>query len=210
MLDDALMYTSILSPLPGLLIGQRHWRSYTVLLRIILLVMTLSFVSDIAMITLLFSNAHNLPVANIYGLLEGLLLSYFFYKRLPTFHFFIAIAVVLFVAAYLADTIFITQLIEFNAYSRTFEAAIMIFFSTLFFYTIFQNETDIFIDKSAEFWVVVGILVYFSGAFFSFLLSTDILSLSPDRFYSSWILHNVSNILKNVIFTAGLWRAKPN
>ncbi|MCD9015897.1 hypothetical protein [Parachryseolinea silvisoli] len=210
MLDDVLMYGSIFSPLPGLLIGQRHWRAYATIIRTILFVVLLSFLSDVVMLALLMNSIPNMPVANIYGLTEGLLFSYFFYLRLTPYRKFIVSIAVIFALLYLADVILVTHLMSFNAYSRTLEAGIMILFSTLYFYSIFQNETDIFIDKSSEFWIVVGILFYFSGAFFSFLLSTDILSLSPDRFYSSWILHNISNIIKNIIFTAALWKAVPN
>jgi hypothetical protein len=210
MLGTVLMYGSIFSPLPCLLIGWRYWPTASISIRTILLIITLSFSSDIIMVTLLHFKIKNLPVANVYGLLEGLLFLFFFYQKLPDYRSAIRIASILFLLLYLADIIFITELVVFNAYSRTLEAAMLIILSVLFFLTLFQKETDIFIDNNAEFWIVVGVLVYFSGAFFSFLLSTDILSVSPDRFYSSWILHNVSNLIKNIIFAISLWKARPN
>jgi len=209
MLGTVLMYISIFSPLPGLLIGWRFARSYSGNIRIILMMIALSFLSDMVMRGLsLIGVKNNLPVAHLYGLLEGYLLLTFFYHKLSKYRLVIIISGLIFIISYIIDATFISKLVTFNTFSRTLEAGIMIILSVLYFFDIYQNETDIFIDKNPEFWLVTGILIYFSGAFFSFLLSSEILSQSPERFYSSWILHNVSNIVKNFIFFFALWKAR--
>jgi hypothetical protein len=74
------------------------------------------------------------------------------------------------------------------------------------FYQFYKEENDIFIDQSPLFWMNIAILTYFSGAFFSFILSKEILS-GP----LPWMLHNVCNALKNILFSIALWKIRrPN
>jgi hypothetical protein len=149
-----------------------------------------------------------IPIIQVYGLLEIILLVRFFSLHLPSYRQTITYALYGIVAFYLIDIFLITGIKQFNAYSKSGEAALMIALCVLYFYKIFKDETDIFIDSNPPFWFVIGILVYFSGAFFSFLLSTDILSTSPDWFYGSWVLHNSVNTVKNIIFTFALWQLR--
>jgi|GEM_PF-1260430 hypothetical protein len=92
---------------------------------------------------------------------------------------------------------------NFFSISLTIKCLIFIILSLLYFYQIYINEEDIFKRKAPEFSYNVGLLIYFSLAFFPFFLSTELMSGLFD--YSLWYVHNIGNIMKNIIFAIGLW-----
>jgi hypothetical protein len=203
-----LMYGSILSPLLpiGVVLATRKRLNRTFLLLLYLILLALT--SDIVNTILALQKINNLPIAHVYGLLEGLFLIFFFSLILqlskPVFVSLFSGYGIL----YILNSIFNESIYTFNAYSRSAEALLMLILSVFALHIFYIREDDIFIEKSPEFWAIIAILFYFSGALFSFLLSTDMLSQSRDRFYGSWVLHNFSNVLKNVIFAIGLWKIK--
>ncbi|KYG81689.1 hypothetical protein EV198_1896 [Roseivirga ehrenbergii] len=193
--DYFFVYSSVFSPLIPLFFLLRG--RYNAPLRIIILFISLSFLTDLVSV-FLFGN--NYTVLHLYGFLEALILFWFFntviknQKWIP----FLAIAFSVF---YLINSIWFEWGV-FNTIGRSVECLIMIFLSLRLFYQFFKLEEDIFIDRSPIFWISIGVLVYFSGAFFTFTLSKYILTDAP-----LWILHNISNVLKNVFLAIGLWKA---
>ncbi|WP_339694996.1 hypothetical protein [uncultured Roseivirga sp.] len=192
--DYFFVYSSVFSPLIPLLFLLKG--RYNGPLQIIILFISLSFLTDLVSV-FLFGN--NYTVLHLYGLLEALILFWFFnsviknQKWIP----FLALAYSVF---YLINSIWF-EWGEFNTMGRSVECLIMIFLSLRLFYQFFKLEEDIFIDRSPIFWITIGVLVYFSGAFFTFTLSKYILTDAP-----LWILHNTSNVLKNVFLAIGLWK----
>ena len=193
--DYFFVYSSVFSPLIPLLFLLKG--RYNGLLRIIILFISLSFLTDLVSV-FLFGN--NYTVLHLYGLLEALILFWFFNRVIKNQKWipFLAIAFSVF---YLINSIWFEWGV-FNTIGRSVECLIMIFLSLRLFYQFFKLEEDIFIDRSPIFWITIGVLVYFSGAFFTFTLSKYILTDVP-----FWILHNISNVLKNVFLAIGLWKA---
>jgi hypothetical protein len=208
MMGETLMYLSVMSPLFGIFIGFKYRKLLPYALRYILALMILSFASDAVMLSLSKMHIRNLPIAHIYGLLEGVLFLLFFKSELTKHRMLVLSFLSVFVIFYCIDSLFIEGFFQFNAYSRSLEAFIMIILSVFYFYKIYETEANIYLDKSPEFWIAMGTVTYFSGAFFSFLLSSDILAQSYQSFYGSWILHNIANVAKNILFFVGLWKVK--
>lgn len=91
-------------------------------------------------------------------------------------------------------------------YHRTLsvKSLVVIVCCLIYFVDVFNRESDIFIEYNPVFWMVVGLLVYFSGSLFSWILSSY---ASPTNPYK-WMFHNLANILKNILFAIGLWKAR--
>jgi hypothetical protein len=211
-IPDLLMYGSIFSPLIALTLIGLQWRKFSgPTFTLILTFLLASFLSDLVSwlwYELGINSLNNMPLIHLYGLVEGIILILLFQHFLKgSLKFFSSIAAV-YSLAYIVDSVFLEGLFQFNAIARSAEALMIIAFILTYFYYVYESEKDIFIDSSPSFWIVVGLLIYFSGAFFSFLLSTDILTMNEERFYSSWILHNSVNILKNSFIAIGLWQMK--
>lgn len=198
----ALLYGSNFSPiLPILIGGYLIKKNSTRYIYIILALIFISFGSD--MITFYYGRAigNTYWVINCYFIGEIFLTGYFFYYVLNPKKL-IAILTAISLSIFLCLIIFI----DFNTYYGSFLAInslINMTWCILFFYTLFKEEKEIYIERLPIFWFSIALLTYFSGSFFTFILSTQILN-SPLP-YS--FLH-LANILKNILFAIGLWKVR--
>ena len=202
-----ILYGSIFSPVIPIVAAILRRKALDRTSLLIFYLVLLSFTIDLVMMWVAMQKKTNIPLAHFYGLLEGALLIGFF-GLLTGLKKLTKVLLPAYVILYVANSAFVESIYVFNAWSRSAEALLMIVLSVLAFHQFYTKEEDIFIEKSPQFWFVIGIFAYFSGALFSFLLSTDMLTQSPDVFYGSWVLHNLCNILKNVVFALGLWKLK--
>jgi hypothetical protein len=84
----------------------------------------------------------------------------------------------------------------------------LIAMSLLFFYQLLNNLEIENILKYPHFWINVGILIYFSGAFFTFIFA-EYITFSQDKSVSAYISINAFLLFFQHIFLAiGLWFSK--
>ncbi|MCF6359985.1 MAG: hypothetical protein L3J29_04405 [Cyclobacteriaceae bacterium] len=204
-LHNLLIYSSVFSVIVpiSVVIIKKIQKKYICLFTLFLT----SLFSDLVSIVLSSNGLTNLLVINGYFLISGVLLILYFSNTKRFESNFSTITIPSFVLVYLFSYS-IDGLYTFNTIGISLEAILMIFLCLYVFYDLYKKEETIYVDRLPEFWITTAILMYFSGALFSFLLATDILSQSPDRFYNSWILHNSANILKNILFAIGLWKVR--
>lgn len=77
-------------------------------------------------------------------------------------------------------------------------AVILIIFSILFLFEEIQSPRIGFIYSSPKFWIVVGIMIYFSGTFFYFLQFADFSAADQDNY---WTINLLCMVLKNIFFS---------
>lgn len=195
--DYFFIYGSVFSPLIPLTALLK--RKYDRTLMLIILFVSLSFASDVISVFLI--NGTNYAFLHGYGLVEALILLMFYHSTL-SIKKLVPLLGIAFILFYLLNSIYY-EYGGFNTIGRSVECLLIAFLALLLFYKFFKQEEDIFIERSPLFWINVGVLIYFSGAFFTFVFSKYILSDQP-----LWILHNVSNILKNIFLAIGLWKVK--
>jgi len=174
--------------------------------KILVVLIGMAFLADLGMLILASKGINNLFIAHIFGLIELIMWMWFFQIILKynktTFH----ILAVLFSLLYVLNSIFIEPLETYNSSAQSIIAILTVLLSIIYFKNIYINEDEIFPERSPEFWFCIAIFFCHSGGLFSLLLSSDILTESPDRFYGSWIIHNALNVLKNIVFAVGLWQ----
>ncbi len=195
-----ISYGSTFSPVLAFIFFQKWKVRY---LYGIALFVLISFLTDVLFGFILVGKP-NYFILQLYGIFEALLLFLFYGIVLEKSKKWIIVIGIVFTLFYIYDAIWIEP-DQFNTIGRSVESFIMIVLSLTLFYQFFRKEDDIFLDKSPLFWINIGILIYFSGALFSFVMSSVILTSKL-----SWVFHNISNILKNVFIAIGLWRAKVN
>ena len=81
--------------------------------------------------------------------------------------------------------------------SVSISAIIILFYSILFLFDLIQKPEIEFVYATFEFWIIVGIMIYFSGTFFLFL---QIQRLTREELESFWAINLVGNILKTILF----------
>lgn len=160
----------------------------------------LSFLADL--LARYAIHGRNYFFLHFYGIVEAMILLYFYSLVIDDARRIIRIVAFCYLVFYLVNS-FYWEWGVFNTYGRSIECLLMISLAIALFYQFYNKEEDIFIDRSPLFWFNIAILAYFSGAFFSFILSKEILS-GP----LPWMLHNASNMLKNVLFAIGLWKVR--
>lgn len=168
--------------------------------KILIIIVFVSFFTD------LFSRYavdRNYIYLFFYSIIDTVLLLYLFKSLLNKGNKLIILLLVVYLSTLAIEFFYKNPIYDFFSFSLTIKCLIFIILSLKYFYQIYMNEEDIFKSKAPEFWYNVGILIYFSLAFFPFFLSTEIMSGLFD--YSLWFIHNIGNISKNLIFALGLW-----
>jgi hypothetical protein len=84
----------------------------------------------------------------------------------------------------------------------------MIFMSLLFFYQLLNTLDIKNLLVYPNFWIVVGILVYFSGAFFTFIFA-EYIAFSKDEAITSYFqIHEYFLFIQRIFLAIGLWFSK--
>lgn len=157
-------------------------------------------------LTMSFRSPINL-FGNSYRLLEFLFLLriYFFAFGERYTRSFIVVGIV-YSAFFFVDLIFF-QAGQLTSFSITLTAATFIVFSIFHFFKLMRDLPSTHIHQLPMFWIDTAVLVYFAGAFFIFLLRNYLIEVMNDDQIVYWSLHNILNIIKNILFAVGLWQA---
>lgn len=107
---------------------------------------------------------------------------------------------IVFLIISVGSLIFINQIVpgEIDAIPLAVSSLILIFGSLVYFFETIQTPEVSFIYSKPSFWVVVGIMIYFSGTFFLFLQYEN---LSDNDKRTFWIINMFCLILKNIFFS---------
>ena len=148
---------------------------------------------------------NNMAAFHLLALVE-IVLVYCFYNQLifKKIHLSGLIAIAL---ANILNSIFFQDIHSFNSLAWTFNMIALIVMGLMYFYKVYNDEEDYTpLNERPAFIITSGWLIYASGALFTYLLGTEILSGTPEGFYkNAWIFQCISNILKNIIIAYGLW-----
>lgn len=159
---------------------------------------------------LAFNHLNNLTLLHLYTPVEVVLLLRFFSSTLhhPAALKSIKIISWIFPLLCLLNYIFYETGGVFNAYTRPVGAIIIILCSMFF---LKENEDNFHhIRKTrAEMWVVMGLLLYFSGSFFQFTFSNYISqTASHEVKMLIWNIHATLVLIMYLLFTKGFMHAK--
>lgn len=94
---------------------------------------------------------------------------------------------------------------NFGTASKTVSSVICIGLAFQYFYHLYKNETEIFIEDSITFWIACAFFFNGTGSFFSYLLSQQI--LTDKTTFVGWVVFVTINIATNFIIAFALWKA---
>jgi hypothetical protein len=170
----------------------------------------LSFFSDFLseiIIVLGFWNSH---INNFYVVLDFAFMIYFFHlitdKKAPTIYFSI---MALWLAFSLGFVFFGPG--EFGIYNPRFEIRVVrnisgIVFLLIWVYRQIQNPKAEVFTELPLFWIFSGLLVYYGGSLFLFLLRGFVFNYLKETGTNLWILHNGIALLKNLLYCMGFYK----
>lgn len=161
----------------------------------IFILIVLSFISDVISIFLAETYGNNMPWFHGYQILEGGLLAYYFTNLFERRRIW-KVTSILFLTFLLINSLFLGSFFEFNTRGTSVSAIFFIALCLFFYYKTYSDEENLFIERNEHFWIVTGILIYYSGSFFTFL--------SYETF-KTWMFHNMANTIKNIFLFIGFF-----
>jgi amino acid transporter len=86
---------------------------------------------------------------------------------------------------------------NFDSISASIESVTIIILSIIYFFEQINQQQENFIYSSANFWIVLAIMVYLSGTLFLFIMARNLPEKELEKY---WVINNVSNVVTNIIF----------
>jgi len=160
---------------------------------------------DTILTILTYRGVDSRPGAPFYTVAEFAVLSIFFYRifTFPKKGNLIVLTAIGFTLLCVVNTLFFQPLAQFNTYTRSAAALIIITYCL----TGFNQESKIRQssrwEKRPLNWMLTGLLTYFAGALSFFLFSNLIATLAIPTQLMIWYLHGVMQILMYILFSIG-------
>ena len=151
---------------------------------------------------------NNMILFHLLAIVEVVVLYYFYHRiifnRSPKL---LVIAVLILINV--ANSMFNEGIMEFNSTAWSLDIIFLLSLGLMYLYRVYQDLESVPLDRSPLFIINTGLLLYFSGSLFTYILGSKILSKeSQDFFHNAWIIQSLANIIKNVAISYGLWLAK--
>jgi hypothetical protein len=164
-----------------------------------------SLLSDVLMFFagVYFKNSY--PVGNVFLIFQFSFFLYIFslYRKRKDV---VLIIWITYLTYYVLDVIFIENFFRVVPYASAIASFILILFSFQYLYKLLSELPTLHIQRLPMLWVTFSILLYSGGTLFIFLANNYLLTTHTDWQHGMWVLHNIFNILKNILFAIALWR----
>lgn len=209
-----------------LIIGISKYKSFTSQLKLITIHLVFVTIISITMSVLSFLIINNRFLAHILAIEEFTMIMLFYRaatkklllekEKYKPRKIFIPL-IILFAVFAIINALFLQDITKTPTYTKTVEIIIIIFFSLFHFYKqadepipkIWSDVRIFRLNKISFFWIVTGILLYFSCSLI--LFSSYNLLLNPNVYEiatSVWLIHAILNIIFYSFIAIGLWRYK--
>lgn len=144
---------------------------------------------------------------SIYTVIEFLFLSLFhscFYGKKHRNIIYLVVAV--FTVLCIVNFLFIQNKIEFNTYTRSTGAIVLIVYSLLFI--LKQNNEEQNWGDNVYNWINAGILLYLASCLFMFIFSNYLLNAGAHINRIVWGTHDTILIIEYILFAVGFYKCK--
>lgn len=183
---------------------------YAAVQKIILVFLLLSALTQLVSFIFWKLQKNNLPLLHIYTVFECLILLRLYYSLLgtPGRKILFTIAAIFFSLFALADALYLDGIFEFNIYSRSVEALLIITLCIGWFMKAVSLD-----DSRKEMFKGIniinsGFLIYFAGAITLFSYSSFISNMTFDVGMNIWTLHTLLAVQLYILIAIGLWKTR--
>ncbi|TCC90053.1 hypothetical protein EZ428_12245 [Pedobacter frigiditerrae] len=186
-----------------------NYRYINRLFKVLLLYLLVS--GSINLMAILQSGNNNLPLLHIYTVVEFLFLAVYFVglNQSRSFRKYSYLIMAVFPVLCLINVLFFQSKYQFNSYVRPLEALIFICYSLLYFFNSVDTDTSQSWTNNGFNLINAGLLLYFSGSLFVFILSNVItFKLSHDAKMLIWNLHDTFVIVLYLVMAFGFIKWK--
>lgn len=146
----------------------------------------------------------------IYNLLVFITLFYFFYRILCRYRllFFIFFTLFIFLLFYLFLNYSFEDFFIISPYFKGFQTIFILTFSILWFRKLFNERIIENLIDCSVFYFISGLIIYYCGTFFLFLLNDFIYKSDEKAFHDFWLLNIILNLVLRTLLIVGIWKAR--
>jgi hypothetical protein len=205
-LENILLFGHIssTSALIPFLIGIFSLKDHSSESKLILSLILFSILSDIIALTILKFGITTWPIFNLYYLIQFVLLSKVYI--LVLYPKGINMVLISFIVISILNMVFIQGPFLFNTYTTYIGGLILITYALLYLHKLMREIPVEKIENLPMLWITFAVLTYFGGTSILFLFNNYMIANQPENHQIIWLLHNVLNILKNILFAIALWK----
>jgi hypothetical protein len=177
-------------------------------IKLLLYILFTSLLCDLLSFILSRNSINTHWIGNIYLVAQFVLLSWMFRELFSLQgRRVVNIILVLFFLFYIINLFYGQGPKVFNSFSNVVASLILISFCFHYFYRLLHDLPIIHIHRLPMLWVCFAVMTYYAGNFFLFLVKNYLLYGDTGAHKLMWILHNLLNISKNVLFAIALWQS---
>ncbi len=200
-----IAYISAGSILIPLIIGIFSWKQQSKKTVLLFRLIIASLISDLVSFILFKFSLNSYVILNFFLLIQ-FLICFSLLNEKPRFSTSHRIILGCFIVFFSVDFLFIQGPLVFNSYSNSVACLILIFFTLRYFSTLLHGLPEMNVTDIPEFWIATGILSYYAGNLLLFIVSNYLVLGIGGSHAAMWILHNLLNLLKNLLFSLALWQ----
>jgi len=204
-MHKVFMYLSVISVVYPIGVSIRRHQGYDSLGRGLIAFFYLSALFDLAGLITWHRKVNNLPLFHLFTLIELLFFGWLYQRAFTNVLLkrIVAVLTVLLGIFTVGDSLFLESIWTFNSISATAESVYLIVLSLLLFRQLLLQNEVMFLDRHPLFWLNLGVLLYFAGNLFVFMLQ-HVIAGSAQKCYVYGIVHSAINILANFLFGIAL------
>lgn len=152
---------------------------------------------------------YNLIFYNVNSFLRLILLTWFFYIINDRYKkAYVTITILFILAGAINFVLFENIIFTFSSRLFTIEAAIILFYCLLYFYTVIMNDEIKSLFSLPPFWIVMGLTLYASVNFLIFLFFKYLIDAQKDYAINIWNVHNGIYIVLMIFIAVAFKKAK--
>jgi hypothetical protein len=202
-----IAYISFGSVLVPMLFAFANWRKVWLDFKPLCLILILSLAADLLSLFFIEYSLNTYIIGNLFLIIQFSLLVLVFRKQLPNPKAIDAILFLLVAFCILNYSIFQGPKV-FNSVSNVLASLVLIGLSLFYFYRLLNDLPIVHIQHLPMLWISFAVLTYYAGNFFLFLINNYIINnVQSGPHKLMWILHNLLNITKNILFAVALWQS---
>lgn len=205
LLPKLLIHLSALSVLFPIHVSLSRYAGYDRLGRSLVAFLYISALFDLAGLITSHYKVNNLPLFHLFTLIELLFFGWLYAQAFEQIWLSNVVnGLTVLVAAFIIYKALLPDgMWQFNSVSKTAESVYLIVLSLLLFRQLLLQNEVMFLDRHPLFWLNSGVLLYFAGNLFVFMLQHAIAG-SGQKGYVYGIVHSGINILANLLFGIAL------
>jgi hypothetical protein len=164
----------------------------------------ISLAADLAAFGLSRSSTNTYPIVNGYLFAQFITLTLIYNKELPKYRLLIYSAA-LFLLFFLINLLFLQGPFVFNTHSNSIGSILFSLIILCHFYVLFRDLPYTHIYQIPVVWISFAFLFYLSGTLILFLSNNLLVEHYSSAHRIVWIIHNLCNIIKNLLLGLALW-----